>query len=146
MKYQNFAKRLIKYPVVYMLMIVPFVTSCKTQQATQQTISNNNSSTVTGYTRERDSIYVYEQNVVYASGDTIFVVNLKTEYRNRFISDTLKLTDTVKLENTLLQTKTKYENRLNGFQKFQIKGFWILLVLFILIVAIKILYKIYIKR
>ena len=89
---------------------------------------------------------MYEQNVVYASGDTIFVVNLKTEYRNRFISDTLKLTDTVKLENTLLQTKTKYENRLNGFQKFQIKGFWILLVLFILIVAIKILYKIYIKR
>lgn len=146
MKYQNFAKRLIKYPVVYMLMIVLFVTSCKTQQATQQTISNNNSSTVTGYTRERDSIYVYEQNVVYASGDTIFVVNLKTEYRNRFISDTLKLTDTVKLENTLLQTKTKYENRLNGFQKFQIKGFWILLVLCILIVAIKILYKIYIKR
>ena len=146
MKYQNFAKRLIKYPVVYMLMIVLFVTSCKTQQATQQTISNNNSSTVTGYTRERDSIYVYEQNVVYASGDTIFVLNLKTEYRNRYISDTLKLTDTVKLENTLLQTKTKYENRLNGFQKFQIKGFWILLVLFILIVAIKILYKIYIKR
>ena len=146
MKYQNFAKRLIKYPVVYMLMIVLFVTSCKTQQATQQTISNNNSSTVTGYTRERDSIYVYEQNVVYASEDTIFVVNLKTEYRNRFISDTLKLTDTVKLENTLLQTKTKYENRLNGFQKFQIKGFWILLILFILIVAIKILYKIYIKR
>lgn len=89
---------------------------------------------------------MYEQNVVYASGDTIFVVNLKTEYRNRFISDTLKLTDTVKLENTLLQTKTKYENRLNGFQKFQIKGFWILLVLCILIVAIKILYKIYIKR
>lgn len=146
MKYQNFAKRLIKYPVVYMLMIVLFATSCKTQQATQQTISNNNSSTVTGHTRERDSIYVYEQNVVYASGDTIFVVNLKTEYRNRYISDTLKLTDTVKLENTLLQTKTKYEHRLNGFQKFQIKGFWILLVLMILIVAIKILYKIYIKR
>jgi len=89
---------------------------------------------------------VYENNVVYVKGDTVYVVNYKAEFRNRFISDTLKLTDTVKLENTLLQTKTKYENRLNGFQKFQIKGFWILLILFILIVAIKILYKIYIKR
>lgn len=146
MKYQNFAKRLIKYPVVYMLTIVLFATSCKTQQATQQTISRDNSSTVAGYTRERDSIYVYENNVVYVKGDTVYVVNYKAEFRNRFISDTLKLTDTVKLENTLLQTKTKYENRLNGFQKFQIKGFWILLILFILIVAIKILYKIYIKR
>lgn len=70
----------------------------------------------------RDSIYVKEK----VKGDTVYV----TEYRDRLVwrdrwkenTDTLIVRDSVKVE-----TVKEVEKPLNGWQRFRLRWFWLLL-------------------
>lgn len=70
---------------------------------------------------EKDSINVYIKDSVFIliKGDTVYISKWRTQYMDRLIerSDTLRISDTIKLKSTLTKT---VKLPLNSWQNFQI--------------------------
>lgn len=79
---------------------------------------------------ERDSIHHYDSIFVREKGDTLWCEKYKYLYRDRFRTDTLCVTDTIRIPYPV--TETKEVNRLTSFQSFQI---WLGRIVLFLIIA-----------
>ena len=82
-----------------------------------------------------DSVYIDRIRTVKAKADTVYVTDIKTEYKYRY-------RDRVKID-TLIQERVVKEmqlvpKELSWWQNFRLKGFWVLLGLVALFVIWKI--------
>lgn len=64
----------------------------------------------------RDSIFLYKNKYVYQKGDTIFVIDSVIHYKNRYLRDSVFITDTVRIEVPYPVVETKEVNRLKSWQ------------------------------
>lgn len=77
---------------------------------------------------ERDSVHHYDSVFVREKGDTLWLEKYKYLYRDRFLTDTLCVSDTIRIPYPV--TEIKEVNRLTSFQGFQIWLGRIVLLLF----------------
>lgn len=63
-----------------------------------------------------DSIYLYKNKYVYQKGDTIFIIDSVIHYKNRYLRDSIFITDTVRIEAPYPVVETKEVNRLKSWQ------------------------------
>lgn len=76
-----------------------------------------------------DSTYIRE----YVKGDTVRI----TEYRDRYLyrDRLVERTDTVAVHDTTTVTR-EVEKRMNGWQRFRLDGFWVLLAALAIVIAV----------
>ena len=85
----------------------------------------------------RDSIYIQDSVFIKQKKDTIFMYKTKTIFKFKHIKDTINQSDTItKIQKVPV---VKVTNKLNSWQRTQLKVGWIsfLLLLFFVIVKIK---------
>ncbi len=78
-----------------------------------------------------DSVYFHKTDSIFVkiANDTVFIEKYKTVYHYKLKNDTIRLTDTIVSIKEQSVSKTEYvEKQLNWWQKWQINGFWFLLV------------------
>ena len=63
-----------------------------------------------------DSIFLYKNKYVYQKGDTIFIVDSVVHYKDRYLRDSVFITDTVRIEVPYPVVETKEVNRLKNWQ------------------------------
>lgn len=85
-----------------------------------------------------DSVYIYKYDIIKEKGDTVYITKTNTEYKYKYL-DKIKI-DTIYLDKIVTETKL-VEKPLTKFQTFQIKTFWVLIVLVIGLLIIKIIHK-----
>lgn len=83
-----------------------------------------------------DSVYIDRIRIIKAKADTVYVTDVKTEYKYKYLDrvkvDTLILTET--------KTETQFvEKELTPWQTFRLKGFWVLAGLVVLWIVWKII-------
>jgi hypothetical protein len=127
-----------------MLMIVLFATSCgSTTKLNSEASVIHGSSSVS---KQIDSLVVYKQDSVYVyireRGDTVFVnqYHTKITYRDRVHIDTIRMNDTVRIIEKSTETITVEENRLTGWQWFQIYAGRVLFVI-VCLISVYLLFK-----
>lgn len=64
----------------------------------------------------RDSIFLYKNKYVYQKGDTVFIVDSVVHYKDRYLRDSVFITDTVRIEVPYPVVETKEVNRLKNWQ------------------------------
>ncbi len=83
----------------------------------------------------RDSVYFYDSIFISKTNDTLFINKFHYKYIDRIVKDTISRTDTITL---IKQVEVPIiTNKLTGFQKWSICGFWVLIGLVLLVVFIK---------
>lgn len=63
-----------------------------------------------------DSIFLYKNKYVYQKGDTVFIVDSVVHYKDRYLRDSVFITDTVRIEVPYPVVETKEVNRLKNWQ------------------------------
>lgn len=58
--------------------------ACRTPNLPSSSHNENNSTISVSQDKERDSIYVEVEKIVYRDGDTVYITNTKIEYRDRW--------------------------------------------------------------
>lgn len=66
----------------------------------------------------RDSIYLYKNKIVYQKGDTIFIIDSVIHYKDRYIRDSIFVTDSIKVDVPYPVVEVKEVNRLKNWQIF----------------------------
>lgn len=64
----------------------------------------------------RDSIFLYKNKYIYQKGDTVFVVDSVIFYNDRYIRDSIYITDTLRIEIPYPVIETKEVNNLMNWQ------------------------------
>ncbi len=83
----------------------------------------------------RDSVYFYDSIFVQKTNDTLFINKFHYKYIDRIVKDTISRTDTITL---VTQVEVPIiTNKLTAFQKWSVRGFWVLVGLILLFVFIK---------
>lgn len=70
-----------------------------------------------------DSVYIDRIRTIRAKADTVYVTDVKTEYKYRY-RDRVKI-DTLIQERVVTEVK-EVEKKLTWWQRFRLKGFWYL--------------------
>jgi len=116
------------------LLILLSLMSCKTIQYVPVTEYRDSIHLVTKYDSirfvERDSIYIREKK------DTVFVERWKTIIKERFRdrTDTVKVTE---IQEIPVPVNVEIPAELNKWQKTQLRGFWLFLLVGVVYIAIK---------
>lgn len=63
-----------------------------------------------------DSIFLYKNKYVYQKGDTVFIVDSVVHYKDRYLRDSVFITDTVRIKVPYPVVETKEVNRLKNWQ------------------------------
>lgn len=113
--------------IVFVSLIALLLVSCK-----GQTVYVPVESVRTEYANrlEHDSIHRYDSIFVREKGDTIWLEKYRYLYRERFRTDTLAFTDTIRVPYPVVETKEI--RRLSSFQAFQVWCGRIFLVILVL--------------
>ncbi len=83
----------------------------------------------------RDNVYFYDSIFVSKTNDTLFINKFHYKYIDRIVKDTISRTDTITLVKTVeVPIRT---NKLTTFQKFSVRGFWVLVGLIIIGIFVK---------
>ncbi len=83
----------------------------------------------------RDSVFFYDSIFVQKTNDTLFINKFHYKYIDRIVKDTISRTDTITL---VKQVEVPIiTNKLTAFQKFSVRGFWVLIGLMIIGIFIK---------
>ncbi len=83
----------------------------------------------------KDSVFYYDSIFVKSANDTFLINKYHYKYIDRIVKDTISRTDTITL---VKQVEVPIiTNKLTAFQKFSVRGFWVLVGLILLIVFIK---------
>jgi hypothetical protein len=95
--------------------------------------------------KQIDSVLVYQRDSIYIRerSDTVFIEkwHTKISYRDRVRSDTVRLSDTIRVLETVKETVEVEVNRVTGWQWFQIYAGRILAGLLLLFVGFKLIKK-----
>lgn len=83
-----------------------------------------------------DSVYIDRIRTIKEKADTVYVTDVKTEYKYRY-RDRIKI-DTLILTETKTETQL-VEKELTSWQNFRLKGFWYLLGLTLAFIVLKLL-------
>lgn len=117
--------------------------SCRTIKTAHNAVSRD-TLIVKEYEYRLDSVYIDRYHNVYVKGDTVFktdsIVNNVMRYVNT--TDTLYRSE----KDTVFDTIEKVVRERSSYDKSMSIGFWTLLALIILYVAIRILIRIYLRR
>lgn len=117
--------------------------SCKTMQGyVKETKSDTIFLSKTDYLH--DSVFVDRYNNIYVSGDTVYNTKYETVYKWKLwqVTDTVYKTS----DNVRVEEKKVVEYRRNAYDKFVSWGFWILVVLIVLVIAWKLFKKFYLRK
>lgn len=87
----------------------------------------------------RDSIFIDRYQTIREKGDTIYIMDTRTEYRLKYRDRAVH--DTTYIEREKLIENNIVTNELTKFQRWQIASFWVLLSLLIVWIGWKV-YKI----
>jgi hypothetical protein len=103
------------------VVITLFLTACRTVRET--TADSRQTEHLAGSVQTvRDSVTVYRLDSVFVreTGDTVYIDRLRMEYRDRLRTDTLTVTDTVRVERVVTVKETVENN-----QSFR---YWLLII------------------
>lgn len=84
----------------------------------------------------RDSVYIDHFRVVKEKADTVYITELKTQFKYRY-RDRVKI-DTCYLEKEVTNT-VEVERKLTWWESFRLKAFWWLAAIVAVVVAIRII-------
>jgi hypothetical protein len=107
-------------------------TSCKTTKtAIDSRITQGNHSA--GFNKTADTVYIYciDSVTVRMKGDTVFMDKIKKQFIYRIKSDTITQKDSIWVDRDVLVER---EKGLSWLEQTQMKGFWFLLVILLLII------------
>jgi hypothetical protein len=93
----------MKNKLLLLTLLALSLAGCRTIRETQTSTTDVRQVTATAAVRERaDSVYIYQRDSIYIRerGDTVFIDrwHLQTAYRDRLRTDTLHVTDSVRVE------------------------------------------------
>jgi uncharacterized lipoprotein YajG len=92
----------MKNKLLFFVLFALLLSGCRTVKQTQASTTDIRQATETNAAREmRDSIHIYQRDSIYIRerGDTVFIDrwHLQTAYRDRLRTDTLHVTDSVRV-------------------------------------------------
>ena len=128
---------LLSLALTLMLLLCLCMSSCKQVQTVVQTREVQ----VHDTTRVLDSVYVDKYHYIQQRGDTVYVVNTVTEWRVKWMDrvQVVQQVDSIPYEVRV----TEYVRKRNGYDRFTSAGFWILLALILIVIAVKIWMRLY---
>ena len=122
-----------------MLPAVLLSTSCKTTKtAVDSRLMQEKYSA--GFSKKVDTVFIYGMDsvIVRIKGDTVFMDKIKNRFIYRTKSDTVVRRDSIRIDRDIF---IESEKGLSWWAQMQMKGFWILAVILLLIVIYTLIKK-----
>ncbi|MDR2009222.1 MAG: hypothetical protein LBQ22_01920 [Bacteroidales bacterium] len=97
-----------------------FIFGCKTVEKTTESKEQiNKSASVSSVSADSVIIWKHDSIFIYIAGDTVLKEVFRTQYRDRYHYDTLKIADSIYIDkiNTIIKTEIKTTNILKWWQK-----------------------------
>lgn len=129
---QLFPDWLTMWMIITLIFILLMCVSCK---PVERIVTQTEYKTEYRDRIQKDSIYVQDSVMIREKGDSVWIREVKYKYVDRFLRDTVNITDTVKINIT--DTKYVTTNKIYWYQKFPMYIGWIAILLCAVWIGIK---------